>query len=315
MRSEAEQLPGYFPVARESADLPYEEFYENYYLREQPVIIEGMGKDWPALEKWNPEYLVDALSDEPSAKYSPLWYWMDQGGLQRDYHTPEIVERLSASPRILPRNNRHIRVWVQNKGHVTHWHYDNNMVNVFNIQISGSKDWLLISPESPAVYYPYTNFAIIGPKDEDVIRNRKHTSFTLNSGDMLYMPHLWTHKVYARDDDNISMNWLLTSNVSEVQTPALEREFDRYYLQLYLTNHKYTVVRDLFNRIYTSLPQYLRANAGLKDLMVTPYQTSPTKLALRILKETIALAPMLLYFKHIYKTNVSGESVRPISSK
>lgn len=310
-----QQLNGYFPISRVSRDIAYEDFYENYYLKEQPVIIEGIGNDWPAIKKWNSEYLLDALSSEPSAKYSRLWYWLDRGGLQQDYVTPDIVERLSESPRIFPRNDRHMRLWVQKKDHVTHWHYDNNMVNVFNIQITGSKDWLLVSPESPPVFYPYTNFVVIGPKDEAVCRNRIHTRFTLNSGDMLYMPHLWTHKVYARDDENTSLNWLLTSNESQVRTHALERELERYHLQLYLTNHKYAVVRNAFNRLYTSLPEYLRTKASLKDLMQTPYQVSPSKLVLRILKETSSLFYMLIYFRHLYKTNLKGEPVKPISSK
>ena len=58
------QLNGYFPIARVSRDISYEEFYENYFLREQPVIIEGMGKNWTALSKWNSEYLVNELGVE-----------------------------------------------------------------------------------------------------------------------------------------------------------------------------------------------------------------------------------------------------------
>ena len=188
------------------------------------------------------------------------------------------------------------------------------MVNVFNIQITGSKDWLLLSPESPPTFYPFTNFAIVGPKDEDVCRNRKHTRFTLNSGDLLYMPQLWTHKVYARDNENISLNWLLTSNESEVQTPAMERELERYQLQRYFSNHEYAMVRNTFNKLYAGLPEYLRTKWRYKDLVKSPYQTSPAKLALRVLKESTAFFSMMLYFKHIYKTNVSGEPVRPLNS-
>jgi ribosomal protein L16 Arg81 hydroxylase len=39
--------------------LTREEFYRQYYLRNKPVIITGMLDDWPALAKWNLDYLRD----------------------------------------------------------------------------------------------------------------------------------------------------------------------------------------------------------------------------------------------------------------
>ena len=30
-----------------------EDFYNNYFKKQKPVVIEGLTNDWPAYEKWN----------------------------------------------------------------------------------------------------------------------------------------------------------------------------------------------------------------------------------------------------------------------
>jgi len=40
-----------------------EEFQKEFYLRNEPVIVEEICKDWPALHKWNSDYLCQYLKD------------------------------------------------------------------------------------------------------------------------------------------------------------------------------------------------------------------------------------------------------------
>jgi len=39
--------------------LSTEAFYENYYLTNRPVLIDGRMDDWPAMTKWTPDYFVE----------------------------------------------------------------------------------------------------------------------------------------------------------------------------------------------------------------------------------------------------------------
>ncbi|MBL91145.1 MAG: hypothetical protein CMH56_04940 [Myxococcales bacterium] len=41
-----------------------EVFFQNYYTQNQPVVLEGLAKDWPALSRWTPDYLTQLLGDE-----------------------------------------------------------------------------------------------------------------------------------------------------------------------------------------------------------------------------------------------------------
>jgi hypothetical protein len=55
---------GDFAVDRRRGLTP-EEFRERYFLTGLPVVLEGAAKDWPAIRKWSPDYLLQRCgSDE-----------------------------------------------------------------------------------------------------------------------------------------------------------------------------------------------------------------------------------------------------------
>ena len=41
------------------ADISASEFFERYYFAHRPVILQGLMKDWPAMEHWRPERLAE----------------------------------------------------------------------------------------------------------------------------------------------------------------------------------------------------------------------------------------------------------------
>jgi ribosomal protein L16 Arg81 hydroxylase len=51
------------PVERRRHLSP-DEFFERYYLRNRPVIVEGLLEDWPALSRWTPEWLAGRFGGE-----------------------------------------------------------------------------------------------------------------------------------------------------------------------------------------------------------------------------------------------------------
>lgn len=52
------------PVVERRRGLSPEVFFEEFYLRNRPVIVEGLLDDWPALSRWTPEWLVSRFGDE-----------------------------------------------------------------------------------------------------------------------------------------------------------------------------------------------------------------------------------------------------------
>ena len=123
---------GYFEIPREASDIAFADFQQRYYKSEQPVIIENIGAKWSAKELWTEDYIREQLSRESTAKAASFWYWMEKGTLDKDYQTPEVINRFLDSREVYPRTEQ-MCIWIHKQVKVSSWHYDANMVNVFNI--------------------------------------------------------------------------------------------------------------------------------------------------------------------------------------
>lgn len=292
------QNSGFFEIARESSDISFEKLSERYLTPEIPVIIEGVGKEWHARECWNEHYLHEKLSQEPSASTASLWYWMDRDSLTEDYTTPDFVNQSLDSPLVFPRT-QHLRLWINKKGHVSSWHYDGSLVNVFNVQVKGKKEWVLVSPHTPLDCYPYTNFAIIKGDDDKMLNGKVFTRFVINEGDILYIPPVWFHKVVACDVENINLNWLFTKKETTATSATLKREVERYIINDYLKNHRLKLVRTMLKQFNKHAPGYVKISWRYQELIRTPYNISKTDLFKHIAKEAILLGKTLLHLNKI----------------
>lgn len=292
MTTDERSPDGYFPIAREGADLSFRDFHERYFVPEQPVIIEGVGAGWPARNRWTSDYLVRALSREPSAIAGDLWYWVDNGAMPDDFAPPELVQQLTNGDDCFPRN-KNVRIWVHAGGNDTPWHYDVDLVNIFNVQVTGSKEWFLLSPQAPPRCYPWGNFAIIDRPAERMVDGRVHTRFTLHEGDMLYLPPSWFHRVVSCEAENIALNWAMTKRKTSVVSAAMAREIEMYALQNYLAQHRWAFVRKAFDRIYFAVPDFLRIRWHYDEMIETPYIPGAGALWKRLFAELAALGPTL----------------------
>ena len=299
---------GYFKIAREPASITLEQFSEKYYLTETPVIIEGIGANWPALSLWTEDYIREKLSKDNSAKAASLWYWMEKGTLEEDYETPDIIEHLIDSDDVFPRTEL-MRIWAHKKDNVSSWHYDANMVNVFNVQMTGKKEWLLVSPETPLTCYPFTSFAVMDNNDENIFKHKVYTRVILNKGDMLYIPPLWFHKVTSLADENLNLNWIFTKKHTEVKSTTLTRELDRYALQSYLSGHRFQWVQNTFSKINQNIPGYLRWKWRYPEMIKTPVKPRLFALTRLTLNEIKSLVKV---FWHANKINPYLDSIRSI---
>lgn len=299
---------GRFEIAREPADVPFARFYENYYLQERPVIVAGAGADWPARRRWTADYLARALADEPTAVAANLWYWMGSGALERDYAVPGIVGRLYARDECLPRG-KNLRIWVHPAGNLTEWHNDVNMVHIFYVQVTGRKDWTLLSPQTPPRCYPFSYYAIIDGSGERLLDGRTYTKFTLEEGDMLYLPPCWFHRVQSRGAENISMNWAMTGRKTRVMSAALARELEIYALQDRLMGSRFRLVRAAFDKVYFAIPDYLRYRWNYAEPIDAPYVPGGAALFRRVLAELAAIGPTLV---HAGKARAALGALKPV---
>ncbi len=308
MKTAGNSQGNYFEIARENADISFDNFCKRYYDTEQPVIIENVGYDWPARKRWNEAYIREKLAKEPTAKAASLWYWMERETLNDDYQSPEIINKLLDSTEVFPRTEI-MRIWLHHKGNISSWHYDANMVNVFNVQVTGRKEWLLVSPDTPLACYPFINFAVMDGNDEKNLRNKVVSRFMLNEGDMLYIPPLWFHKVIACEEENISVNWIFTKKETSVTSKTLIRELERYFLQEYLSGHRFNWVQNAFKTFNANIPGYLRWKWRYPEMIKTPVNRRRLPLIRRTLDELVVLGKVL---RHASKISPYIDSLKPI---
>lgn len=301
-----------FDIAREPASLTYEAFRARYFLPERPVLIEGLAADWPARRRWTRDYLRQALAEEPSAKPSSLWYWLDRGALEGDYETPAIVSALYAGDGLFPRT-ANLRIWLHRQGNVSPWHFDTNMVNVFNAQVVGRKEWFLLSPHTPLACYPFSFYGLIDGRGEHLGARHVVGRVMVEEGDVLYVPPCWFHRVVAHSEDNISFNWVMTKTATTVDTPAMRREAEIYAIQHFFRRHPSAAMRKAFDIVYACFPDFLRFRWRYERPMASPYHATPGALWLRLVKELGAVGPMLRHGHRALSTLKQVSRVEPLS--
>ena len=186
---------------------------------------------------------------------------------------------------------------------------DANMVNVFNVQMTGKKEWFLVSPDTPLVCYPFTNFAIMDNNDEKIFNHNRYTHVILNQGDMLYIPPLWFHKVVSLEKENLNLNWIFTKKETEILSSTLTRELDRYALQFYLSQHRFKWVQNTFAKINQNIPGYLRWKWRYSKMIKTPVEPKLFNLLRFCIKEIASVGKVLL---HANKIKPYIKSIRSI---
>ncbi len=229
-------------------NLSEEEFFERYYSRNQPVIIEGLIEDWPARSKWSPQYFSQNFGQflvevQANRKTDPV-YEVFLKGHSRKMKLSEFCslvedERetnsfyLTANDRLLENDNfrslcddfwplpQFFRerdreekqfLWFGPKGAVSPLHRDR--LNVFMTQVFGRKRVKMISSQALHLVYNYESFfSEVDVENPDL---EKYPLFAqvnvmdveLNPGDCLLIPVGWWHHVRAL---TVSINVSLTN--------------------------------------------------------------------------------------------------------
>jgi LPS sulfotransferase NodH len=227
------------PVAVERRDgVSRGEFLERYYAANRPVILQGLMREWPALSRWTPDYLKQALQGVeieimagreadadferncqahrarvPFADYVDMVY---NGGVTNDYYlvannaffqqpgVRPLTDDFSPFPDYLqPTVDNRVFLWFGPAGTETRLHHDN--CNILMAQVSGRKHVKLIPADQwPFVYNRVGVFSDVDCENPDLsrwpeFRNATVIDVVLEPGEVLFMPVGWWHHVRTLD--------------------------------------------------------------------------------------------------------------------
>jgi hypothetical protein len=216
-------------------DVSAEEFLDEYYSANLPVILEDVSERWPARTLWTPDYLLEKLGDEEvevmadrdsdprfelnSDSHKTLLAFSDYVAhvvstdrsndvyvvannhlLESAVSTP-LWSDFSIDDRYLDRSIALGRtfLWFGPAGTVTPMHHDT--VNVLFTQVVGEKVVTLVSPlETHCVYNDVAVYSEVDPKAPDLDRHPRFATtrrfqVTIRSGEALFIPVGWWHHV------------------------------------------------------------------------------------------------------------------------
>lgn len=219
------------------SNLSTDDFLDHFYAPGRPVVIEDAIADWPALERWTPDYLIEKVGN------AEIEYQSGRASIGRDFEVDKakLVRRApftdfmadilnnEGNNSYLTANNsganaaaiaplhEDIRpihaytdggpgmIWIGPAGTFTPLHFDltNNMI----VQVRGRKSIKLISPAETRLMY--NNNAVFSDVHdiEDPERLALYPAaqevtvhdVLLNPGDMLFAPIAWWHQVRSLD--------------------------------------------------------------------------------------------------------------------
>lgn len=222
-----------------------DDFIENYFKPQKPVVLEQAIADWPAFTKWNLDYMkevagditvplydnrpvqhkdgfnephakmkmadyVDLLKKEPTKYRIFLWNILKEvPALQKDYAFPDFGLRLLKG---LP------MLFFGGRDSYTFMHYDIDLANIFHFHFDGEKEVVLFpQSETKKIYkVPYSlithesiDFSNPDYQKWPALRHANGFKTTLKHGEVLYMPEgFWHYMKYITPGFSMSLRAL-----------------------------------------------------------------------------------------------------------
>lgn len=232
------QTPGRGEIDRRE-HLDAQTFFRDYYAAGRPVVLTGMMRDWPALQRWTPAYFEQQFGDtevevqfgrdsDPDyevnrdalrrkLRFGEFVRMVEEGGPGNDYYLVagnEVIERSALSglmadvplfPGILEayRARNSVFFWYGPAGTVTPLHHD--PCNIVLTQIRGRKKLKLYSPmQTPLLYNELGVFSRVDAERPDLeayphFAGAAAMETELAPGEALFIPVGWWHHVRSLD--------------------------------------------------------------------------------------------------------------------
>lgn len=217
-----------------------DDFIEQYYKPQKPVIIEDLIKDWPAYSKWNLDYIqclagdqiVPLYNNEPTkgrqnsvvpAKKMKLYDYIDilktqPTDLRMFFYNvlqkmPELTKDFSYPDIGLKFFKKLPVMFFGGKGSKVLAHYDMDLADLVHVHFHGNKHVTLFAPDQAKNLYkvPFTvhNLEIIDMDNPDfekypALQLAEGIAVSMKHGDALYMPSGYWHYI-TYDDGGFSI--------------------------------------------------------------------------------------------------------------
>ena len=205
------------------------DFYDNYYKKQIPVVIEELTHDWGGYKKWHLTYIrevagdkivplyddrpvshkdgfneahatmkmseyIDLLESEPTSYRIFLYNLMKEvPSLQNDFKWPDFGMRLIKQLPMLFFGGENSKVFM---------HFDIDYSNIFHFHFHGEKQCVIFPPDQTKYMYKVPH-SLISREDIDfdnpdfekfpALKRAKGYITNLKHGEMLYMPEGYWH--------------------------------------------------------------------------------------------------------------------------
>ena len=218
------------PIPRVNA-IDKETFLKEYFVPQQPVVMENLSNDWPAVEKWNFDYfrkkageVVVPLYDGKPAKGNQKSHIVARKMKMSEYidilksgptdlrmfffnllqNCPELLKDFKY-PEIGVKFFKKLPVlFVGGQGAKVLMHYDMDLANNFHFNFAGTKKFILYPPSETKYLYKVP-YSIVSMESIDMdnpdfekypaLVKAKGFEVVLEHGDTLYIPSKWWHFV------------------------------------------------------------------------------------------------------------------------
>ncbi|RSK41684.1 cupin-like domain-containing protein [Mangrovimonas spongiae] len=223
-------------------NITQEDFIKHYYKPQKPVVLEQFIEDWPAVSKWNLDYIktiagdktvplyddrpvdykdgfnephakmnlgdyVDLLKKEPTRYRIFLWNILKEvPQLQKDFSYPKLgLKFLKGLPML----------FFGGEDSYTFMHYDIDLANIFHFHFEGKKEIILFNQDQSKYLYKVPH-SLITREDIDfsnpdfnqwpALQYAKGFKTQLNHGEVLYMPEgYWHYMKYVTPGFSMSL--------------------------------------------------------------------------------------------------------------
>ncbi len=227
----------------------------------RPVILTGLIDGWPALKRWQPDYLIQQMGtteltvDGETLSAANLFHRLNQNQTAtmpylHNYYLEEHLPQLAADVAPMPAFLNHNYLWhktfpkhpLTRKGRIGLFigghgsafpvlHRDNFHTNAFIFQIQGTKRvWLYAPDQAPFLYVNPevpTHSTIEAPHQLDEKRYPKFAettpyTATLAPGEVLFVPSDWWHATYMETlSISVSVNHVDAGNFERFAAACL----------------------------------------------------------------------------------------------
>lgn len=252
-----------FEIKVESPDIDAKYFREHYYDKREPVLIRNVPFDSEFVKSLTPEKVKTLLSGDNPDATQDLWWWnLDESFFEGKVTPPGFIKALKSQIRTME-FDKPDRFWASSNQTVSPWHHDGGSVEVFNLQLTGKKLFILIDPQ---IQLPCARYSGGSTKAyQPPVDSERYAEVELTAGDMIYIPRHWYHKVTSLTDWNLNLNYTWTDFDVPMNTPTSKRVLETialfYYLHKFMDWLPEPVFKNARDKIKFKLTNYGR-NSG-----------------------------------------------------